>query len=64
MLITANGEKISIQEKMSIMDFLKEKNLNPNTIVVEYNMKIIKDFENIILNENDNLEILKIVGGG
>lgn len=64
MLITANGEKISIQEKMSIMDFLKEKNLNPNTIVVEYNMEIIKDFENIILNENDNLEILKIVGGG
>lgn len=46
------------------MDFLKEKNLNPNTIVVEYNMEIIKDFENITLNENDNLEILKIVGGG
>lgn len=64
MLITANGEKILIQEKMSIMDFLKEKNLNPNTIVVEYNMEIIKDFENITLNENDNLEILKIVGGG
>lgn len=53
-------------EKSSILDMLKSKNVDPEKVVVELNGKILKkaDLENIILNENDKLEVIRFVGGG
>lgn len=66
MQITVNGQKTLVNQGITLYDFLNLKGLDPEKIVVEYNCKIIKTqhWQNIVLKENDNLEILKLVGGG
>jgi len=65
-IITVNGKKETIKENTRISDFLALKKLNPDRVVVEYNFIVlnIESLENSVLRENDNLEILRIVGGG
>jgi len=55
-----------LKNKISLLDFLKDKTLNPDVIVVEYNRSIISkdDLNKIILENNDFLEILSFVSGG
>ena len=64
--ITVNGKKITIKENSRISDFLSLKQLNPDRVVVEYNLDIVdKDsLGTTVLKANDTLEILQIVGGG
>ena len=64
--ITVNGKKETIKKNTQISDFLASKKLNPDKVVVEYNLDILnrESLENSVLMENDNLEILQIVGGG
>lgn len=64
--ITVNGKAVTIKENSRISDFLALKKLRSDRVVVEYNLDIIdKDsLEDTILQENDTLEILQIVGGG
>ena len=62
-----NGEKyISSGSKFTILDLIKYFNYNPNILVVEYNKLIVikKNWEKIIISNNDKIEILTIVGGG
>ena len=64
--------KIKVNSKLeeilpcSIMAFIKDKKLNMESLVVEYNFNIVKkaEWDCIILKENDNLELLSFVGGG
>ena len=64
--ITVNGKQEDISQGISILDFLQEKDQQPQQVVVEYNGKIIQreKWSDIIIKENDNLEVLKFVGGG
>ena len=64
--ITVNGKQEDISQGISILDFLQEKDQQPEQVVVEYNGKIIQreKWSDITLEENDNLEVLKFVGGG
>lgn len=66
MQIYLNGKKIETDSVMSLSDFLTLKELEPDRIVVEYNFEIVRkeDRTRIYLKENDNLEILRLVGGG
>jgi sulfur carrier protein len=65
-IITVNGKKESVKPNTRILDFLSSKKLNPDRVVVEYNLDVLKreDLEHCILEENDNLEVMRIVGGG
>ena len=65
MKITVNG----VQETTDagcIAEFLKEKGLSGDGVVVEHNYQIVKKDRWAVagLSENDNLEILSFVGGG
>jgi sulfur carrier protein len=66
MQITVNGQKTTVNEGITLYNFLKHKGLDPQKVVVEHNYRIVRSEEwpNIVLQENDNLEILKFVGGG
>jgi len=66
MQIYLNGKKIETDSVMSLSDFLTLKGLEPDRIVVQYNFEIVRkeDRTRIYLKENDNLEILRLVGGG
>ncbi|MDF2547530.1 MAG: thiS [Anaerosolibacter sp.] len=66
MEIVVNGKREFIDQSVSILEYLSLKGLDPNRAVVEHNYHVVKKEEwgNIILKENDQLEVLRFVGGG
>jgi len=65
MNLIINGEKKEFDcEKLS--DLLNTLNLDKDIVAVELNKNIVHrdNFNNTILNDNDKLEIVKVVGGG
>lgn len=66
MKIILNGEASDISEGISIHSLLEEKSLNPETVVVEMDGKIIPlaRFKDTYLYEDVKLEVLRFVGGG
>lgn len=61
-----NGNKESIPEDLSIGSLLQLRKIAPETVVVEHNMNIIprNEWNQIPLQENDTIEVLRFVGGG
>ena len=66
MKITLNGKQEDLDVEISLEDFLNLKGLGFEKIVVEYNYNILKkeEWSGITVKENDNLEIVRFVGGG
>ena len=66
MIVTVSGKQITIANEISLFDFLIEKGMNPDCVVVEHNRKIIEknDLSKTFLKENSTLEVLRFVGGG
>ena len=69
MKIKVNGEEKKIefdQENVLLSTALHSMGYKPNTIVVELNNLIINSlkWEDVMLKDGDNLEIVSIVGGG
>ncbi len=66
MEIMVNGKKEIIENEMTIIDYLKSKDLNPDVVIVEYNKKIIDkaEYGAMVIKDKDKLEILRFVGGG
>ena len=66
MKITMNGETVEIREGITIAELVREKNLKPESIVLEVNMKIIDrdTWEETLLNSGDSVELVSFVGGG
>ena len=69
MRIKVNGEQREIdlmQENALLSETLKSMGYKPNTIVVELNNLIVnsKKWDDVIIKDGDNLEIVSIVGGG
>lgn len=66
MKIILNGKETVLKEEVSLVDFLNSRDLDLDKIVVEYNKNVVKseEWSNITLKENDQLEVLRFVGGG
>jgi thiamine biosynthesis protein ThiS len=66
MQVKVNGKEEFIDENISLLDFLKLKNINPALVVVELNYELPRkeSWQDIILNEADNIEVIKFIGGG
>ena len=61
-----NGEKRKIEAVTNIQQLIETLRLNPKTVVVEHNHRVVKrdGFVETILSENDEIEIVQFVGGG
>ena len=62
-----NGEKyLSSGSKFTVFDLINYLDYNPNLLVVEYNKLILikENWKQTIILDNDEIEILTIVGGG
>lgn len=61
-----NGKPINCLLDTSLYDLLIYYEFNLNTVVVEYNKRVISvnDFHNTILKQKDIIEVITIVGGG
>ena len=66
MKLTINGKTQDAAEGSSIQSLLLSLNLKEGGVVVEVNREIIerKEYGSTILVENDQLELITIVGGG
>nr|HID57835.1 sulfur carrier protein ThiS [Desulfobacterales bacterium] len=64
--VKLNGERRSFDRNMTILRLLEMLKIPPGSIVVEHNRKILyKDmFEHTILEDGDELELIRFVGGG
>jgi sulfur carrier protein len=65
-LITLNGNKQVISPNLSIEDLVNLLKLDKNLIAVEVNGNIIRknEYSSYKINENDEIEILTLIGGG
>lgn len=65
MKIKVNGIEMDVQAS-TIMELLQELEINPQRVVVEVNLEIIKRdrFSEHKINEGDSVEIVNFVGGG
>lgn len=61
-----NGKTLNKEGFNTVSELLGFLKINENRVVVELNKEIInvKDFPEIILNEEDKIEIIAFVGGG
>ncbi len=66
MKIKLNGENKTVKEGSSVSDLLSAFSIKPEAVVVELNLKIISkdNWETTVLQDNDNVEIVRFVGGG
>lgn len=65
MKIQINGEIKTFDDQISMIQVLKNFNIDPLSCVVELNGDIIdRNKLDQTLNENDQLEIIRFMGGG
>jgi sulfur carrier protein len=64
--VTINGARESVAGEISIAEYLRGREIDPRSVVVELNLEIIDRSEYVSrrLCEGDSLEILRFVGGG
>jgi len=62
-----NGQRYLSQDtKFTVFDLLNYFDYNPSLLVIEYNNFILikKNWNKIVISNNDKIEVLTIVGGG
>jgi sulfur carrier protein len=66
MEIRVNGKAERITAELSVLAFLKNRNIDTDRVVIERNKNILKkdDWQKTVLVNGDQLEIIQIVGGG
>jgi thiamine biosynthesis protein ThiS len=64
--IRVNGQKKNLETKITISDLLKELNIPVQSVVVERNLEILhrESFDQVVLDDGDELELIRFVGGG
>ena len=64
--IKVNGESCSCDSNLFLLQLLKKLKFNPRLIAIEYNGEILhrQYWENTVIKQGDQLEIVTIVGGG
>ena len=64
--IRLNGKEELIKDGITIMDLLKEIDINPQRITIELNGDIISKskYSEKIIKEGDKMEIVQFIGGG
>jgi thiamine biosynthesis protein ThiS len=66
MKIKVNGKIEELAASVTLSDYLKIKGYDTKLVVIEWNFNTYprEEWHQIFLADDDNLEIIKIVGGG
>jgi sulfur carrier protein len=66
MQITCNGETKNIDPGTTLVALIKNLNLNPDTVVVECDARIVKreEYDALVLTEGNIIELVRFIGGG
>jgi thiamine biosynthesis protein ThiS len=66
MNLTLNGSTATLDGPITITELLARHKLKPETVVVEYNLRVPAkhEYDLITLADGDRVEIVKFMGGG
>lgn len=66
MFVRINGKQEAIEKKINLLELAASKNLSPERIVIERNQRIVpkNEWESVVLEENDEIELVSFLGGG
>ena len=66
MKITCNGETKELTKNTTLLSFIRDMDLNPDTVVAECDGRIIKrdEYDTLVLADGNVLELIRFVGGG
>lgn len=66
MNIVVNGETKQLSDSMNLFELLQTLDLPTEKVAVELNKEVVrrKNWENIIVEDADKIEIVHFVGGG
>jgi thiamine biosynthesis protein ThiS len=66
MTVVVNGEERQVDGTASALDLLRSLGLDPRTVVVEVNRRIVRRpaLADTWLNDGDQIELVHFVGGG
>jgi sulfur carrier protein len=64
--ITVNGDPLDVPGPVSVTALLESLSIDVRRVAVEHNLVIVKRtaFDQTIVREGDNVEIVNFVGGG
>ena len=64
--VVINGERKQISTGVTLLELLKELELDPRAVVVEHNRKIVRraGLGDVTVTEGDAIELVHFVGGG
>ncbi len=64
--VKMNGEEQQVEGGSTILDLLRVLDLDPRTVAIELNRRIVRrdDFADARLNHGDQIELVHFVGGG
>ncbi len=66
MLVKINGKELDILPDLTIQDIMRVKNLSEELVIVDLNGSILnpEHWSNTYLHPGDDLELIRIIGGG
>jgi len=64
--VVINGENKKISAGVTLLELLKELELDPRAVVVEHNRKIVRraGLGDVTVTDGDAIELVHFVGGG
>lgn len=64
--LTINGKLVQLDELTRLLDYVASLGVDPRAIAVEVNGKILErgEYQATVLAAGDNVEIVRMVGGG
>ncbi len=65
-VLQINGKRVELDMPTPLLTYLDRLGVNARAVAVEHNGMIIEraDYANVNLKEGDNVEIVRMVGGG
>ena len=65
-MLRVNGREENFTEEISVLEFLNNKGVDPPRVIVAINDNVVnKDsWESVLIKDGDEINVLKIVGGG
>ena len=66
MHITLNGDRLDVPGPVSVTALLESLSIDARRVAVEHNLAILKRaaFDQTIVKDGDNVEVVNFVGGG
>lgn len=64
--LTVNGRRVTLEAETGLLDYLAGLGTEPRTVAVEINGRILErdEFPATVLRAGDQVEIVRMVGGG